>query len=203
MSEGGTPVQLEDEAIEDLTIPHNVVAKGLASPSIPLRATGDSPPIKRLITGDKDGCNAKDSAAMGAGDIIELSQLVSPNEHHLGIGAVDVDAQNPNPGANTADEASLPGRGSNPLNGFPENPDVLDPSSEQLGTSGVVMGDEDADGEADPDYSPVNGARKFYQDLTHKPIDKDPDVLHSIISDDVLIHKESAPGEENLNLPVR
>lgn len=175
-SEGDTPVQLEDDAAETPTA-SNGDDKDPAIASIPLQPEDDTLPIERFITGYKDSDNAEDKDAY-VDDLIEPSQSMPPNERHEGIGTAGVGAQTPAIDAvESADKVSLlSGRGSTELSvsqlpkkdgtlvsevssrippkGSPERPTVLDPGSERLlGSPSLAGGDEDADGEADPDYS--------------------------------------------------
>jgi hypothetical protein len=168
-SEGGTPVQLEDDAAEAPTNPQDGADKGPATASIPLRPDDDPSPIE-LIAGHKDGGNAEDKACVD--DLIEPSQLVAPNERHVGVGTVGIDTQTPVVEAvesadKTSDELSRI-----PLKS-PEHSSVPDPSGERLLKSpSLAGGDEDADGEADPDFSYVHGAKILNQTIAHQPDDE-------------------------------
>jgi hypothetical protein len=147
-----------------------------------LQPENDPLPIERFITGYKDDGDAEHKDVY-VDDLIEPSQLMPPNERHEGIGTAGVGAQTSAIDAvESTDKVSLlSGRGSAELSvsqlpkkdstltsevssrilpkGSPEHPTVLDPGSEHLlGSSSLAGGDEDADGEADPDYSSVNGA---------------------------------------------
>jgi hypothetical protein len=153
-------------------------------------------PIEHFITSYKDGGDAEDKDAH-VDDIIEPSQLMPPNERHEGIGTPGVGAQSPAIDAvESTDKTSLlSGSGSTDspvsqlpkkdstltsevssrslLKGSPEHPTVLDPVSERLlGSPNLAGGDEDADGEADPDYSSVNGAKNHHQTIAHQTDDE-------------------------------
>jgi hypothetical protein len=155
-----------------------------------LQPDDDLSPIERSITGYKDGGDDEDNDAC-VDDIIESSQ---PNERHMEVGTVGVDAQIPAVGAaESADKISLLSRGGtteqsvsqlpkedstlvcdlssrHPLKGFPQHPGTLDPSSERLLKSpSIAGGDEDADGEVDPDYSHIYGAKYLHQTIAHQP----------------------------------
>lgn len=218
-SEGDTPVRLEDEVSEVVpTISHNGADEAPATTSIPLRTEDDPSYIERFITGDEDGGDAEDRNAVGVDDPSERPQQVSPNERHLGIGTVVVDAQDP--AFERVDEiSSPPGRGSTKLAAsqlskdnlftistsseippkvFSEHPSVLVPSGEGLlRNPSIVEGDEDADGEADPDYSPTRGA-KNYHNPAHQSIGEDGEIISSKISNDTVTPKKTAAVLENL-----
>jgi len=153
-------------------------------------------PIGRFITGYKDGGDAEDKDAYVDG-LIKPSQLMLPNERHEGIGTAGVGAQTPaidvvesgnkisslsDRGSTELSVSQLPKRDSTlstevssniPLKCPPEHPTVLTPDSERpLGSPSLAGGDEDADGEADPDYSSVNGAKNHHQAIAHQPDDE-------------------------------
>lgn len=168
-------------------------------------------PIERFITGYKDAGDTEDKNAY---DIIEPSQLMPPNERHEGVGTAGVGAQTPTIDAvENADKASLlPGHGSTevsvsqlpekdsslaseipsriPPNGSAEHSTVLDPGSERS----LAGGDEDADGEADPDYSSVNGAKNHHQTIAHQ---SDDEVPSNKIIEDTLSPKVATTGLES------
>ena len=171
-------------------------------------------PIERFITSYKDGGDAEDKDAY-ANDLIEPSQLMPPNEDHEGIGTAGVGAQTPAINAvESADKISLlSGRGSTelsvsqlpkkdntpasevsprtPLKRSLEHPTV--PGGESLLKSpSLAGGDEDADGEADPDYS-VNGAKNHHQTIAHQP---DDEVTSNEIIEDTHIPKVTTSGLE-------
>lgn len=200
-SEGGTPIQFEDDAAESLTAPHDATDKGLESASITLRTEGDSSPIESLITVDEGGGNAKDKDAIGERELIEPFQSVSANERQIRIG-VDADAQNPGVDAVGSDgEGSPPtGHGSSKpavsqsleedssfRRVISERSGVPDPSSECVpGTPSIAEGDNDADGEADPDYSSTYGTKKLHQEPTHQPVGEGREIASSKIRIDIL-----------------
>jgi hypothetical protein len=186
--------------------------------SIPLQPEDDPLPIERFITGYKDGGSAEDKDAY-VDDLIKPSQLMPPNERHEGIGTAGVGAQTPAiDTVESADKISLlSGRGSTELSvsqlpkkdstfagevssrslpkGSPEHPTVLDPGSERLlGSPSLAGGDEDADGEADPDYSSVNGAKNRHQTIAHQA---DDEVTSNKIIEDTLTTKVTASGLES------
>jgi hypothetical protein len=177
----------------------------------------DNPlPFERFITGYKDGGHAEDKDAY-VDDIIEPSQLIPANEHHEGIGTAGVGAQTPAIDAvESADKVSflsgrrstelsvsqLPKKGSTlssevssriPSKGSPEHPTVLDPER-FLGSQSLAGGDEDADGEADPDYSSVNGTKNYHQTIAHQP---DDEVTSIKIVEDTLSPKVTTSGLES------
>ncbi|KAF8504769.1 hypothetical protein F5888DRAFT_782908 [Russula emetica] len=217
-SEGNTPVQLEDDAAETPTALSNGEDRDLATASIPLQPEDDPLPIERFITGYKDGGGAEDKDAY-VDDLIERSQSMPPDERHEGIGTAGVGAQTPAiDTVESADKISLlSGRGSTELSvsqlpkrdstfagevssrslpkGSPEHPTVLDPGSGRLlGSPSLAGGDEDADGEADPDYSSVNGAKNHHQTIAHQA---DDEVTSNKIIEDTLSTKVTASGSES------
>jgi hypothetical protein len=216
-SEGDTPVQLEDDVVETPTALSNG-DKGLAISSIPLQPEDDPLPIERFITGYKGGADAEDKDAY-VDDLIEPSQLMPPNERHEGIGTAGVGARTPaiDPVESTDEISLLSSRGSTELSvyqlpkkdstlvseapsrtppkGSPKHPTVLDFGSERLlGSPGLAGGDEDADGEADPDYSSVNGAKNHHQTIAHQP---DDEVTSNKIIEDTLSPKVITSGLES------
>ncbi len=211
-SEGDTPVQLEEDAAETPTTPED---NGPMTASILLEPEGDPLSIECLITGYKDSGDAEDNVTY-VNDLIEPSQLMSPNKRHEGIGTAGVDAQTPAIDAvESADKifllscrgsaelsvSQLPKKDSTlasdessriPLKGSPEHPRVLDPSSERrLGPPSPAGGDEDADGEADPDYSSVNGAKNHHQTIVHQ---QDDEITANEITEETLSPKETMSG---------
>ncbi|KAI0000893.1 hypothetical protein BJV77DRAFT_248978 [Russula vinacea] len=77
----------------------------------------------------------------------------------------------------------------------PPNIGCLDPSSEHLlGSPSIAGGDEDADGEVDPDYSHVFGAKNRHQAIAHQP---DGEVTFSKTIKDTLSPKVTIPGLES------
>lgn len=193
-SESDTPVQLEDDTTETLTALSNGEDKGLATASIPLQPEGDPFPIERYITDHKDGGDAEDKH--GYVDALfkpKSSQSMPPNERHEGIGTAGVGAQTPVIDVvESTDKNSLSsGRGPTELSvsrlpekdstlaselsprtlpqRSPEDATVIDRGSERvLGSPSLAGCDEDADGEADPDYSSVNGAKNPHQTITRQ-----------------------------------
>jgi len=180
-SEDGTPVLLEEVA-EALTASHGDAGKGPATPSVHLQAEGEPSPIDRFDAEDRD--------AVSLDGLIEPSQLLSDTGHHLGIDPVEIDTWKsgadgvehtdeisqlpsrapPKPDVQLSSEDSLP---SNDISsGTPQRPGVLESESRGeylVGTSSVVEGDADADGEADPDYSPDDGAKNALEESENPP----------------------------------
>lgn len=217
-SEGDTPVHLEDDAAETPTALSNGGDKDLATALIPLQPEDDPLPIEHLITGYKDGDDTEDKDAHVDG-LVEPSQLVPPPHEGIRTAGVGVDTQTPATDAvESADKASLQSdRGSTELSvsqlpkkgstlasevssrifkGSPEHPTVLDPGSEgPLGSPSPTGGDEDADGEADPDYSSVNGAKNHHQTIAHRP---DDEVTSNKIIEDTLSPKVTTSRLESL-----
>ena len=159
-SEGGTPVHIEDDAAEAPTTPHNETNNDPATASIPLQPDDD--PSRSRFEGnaeDKDAC---------VNDLTEPSQLV--DEHHVGIGTIGTDTETPAVDAvERADKTSEELSGI-PPNGSSEHSGVPDPRDERLlGSLSMAGGDEDADGEADPDYSHIYGAKNANQTISHRP----------------------------------
>ena len=147
-SEGDTPAQLEDDAAETPTALSNGEDKDLATASIPLQPEDDPLPTERFITGNKKGGDAdsEDNDAF-VDDLIEPSQSMPKKDSIF------------------ASEVLSRTQPTGPL----DHPTVLDPGSEcVLGSPSLAGGDEDADGEADPDYS-VNGAKNHHQIIAHQP----------------------------------
>jgi hypothetical protein len=199
-SEGGTPRQLEDDATESLTTPHDAANKGLESASDPLRTEAVSSPIETLITADEGGGNAKDKDAIGENEIIEPFQSVSSNERQIRIGFVDSCTQSPGVDAvESADEGSPPSghgsakpntsqslEGDSSFRRVPSEHSVPGPNSEFVpGTPSIAEGDNDADGEADLDYSPTHGTEKLHQGPAHQPVGEGREILSSKIRIDV------------------
>ena len=212
-SEGGTPRQSEDDAAESLTTLYDVADKGLDSAPIPLRA-GDSSPIESLITADEGGGNAKDMGAIGENVLIEPFQSVSSNERQMRIGNVDAGAQDLGVDAvESANERSRPSshgpaeltisqsleEDSSFRRVASEHSSVPNPSSECVpGTPSIAEGDNDADGEADPDYSPTRGTKKLHQEPAHQPVGEGREIASSKIHIDVPGPNVIAPDLESL-----
>ena len=208
-SEGDTPVQLEDDAAETPIALSN--EEDLATASIPLQ------PEDNPLSVEQDGGDAEDKGAY-VDNVIEPSQSIPPNEGNEGIGGAGVGAQTPVIDAvDSGDKfSSLSGRRSTELSvsqlpktdstlaseelsrtppkGFLEHPTVLDPGSEHIsGSPNLAGGDEDADGEADPDYS-VNGAKNHHQTIAQQFGDK---VTSNEIIDDALSPEMTTSGLES------
>jgi hypothetical protein len=65
--------------------------------------------------------------------------------------------------------------------------DIPDLSSEYVpGTPSIAEGDNDADGEADPDYSPTHGTKKHHQEPGHQPVSEGRGIASSKLRVDVL-----------------
>ena len=149
-----TPVLLEEETAEAPKTPDDANT-GLSALSTP-PADDSTPSNKCLAASKEDGGNAGDE------DLVNSPGLLSANTRQLAAGAVDVDAREPNPDSVETDDdisstprggsvepatsPSLTGDTSGASLNYPNRPDIL--------ASGIDIaeGDEDADGEADPDY---------------------------------------------------
>lgn len=211
-------MHLEDDAAETPTALNNGEDKDLATALIPLQPEDDPLPIEHFITGHKDGDDANDKDAQVDG-LVELSQFVPPLHEGIRTAGVGVGAQTPATDAiESADKVSLQSdRGTTELSvsqlpkkdstlasevssrtwpkGSPEHPTVLDPGSEGLlGSPSPAGGDEDADGEADPDYSSVNGAKNHHPTIAHRP---DDEVASNKIIEDTLSPKVTTSGLES------
>ena len=208
-SEGGTPIQLEDESADALTIPQNGTDQGLEGASNPS-------PIERFVTRDEYGGEVDHKDAMGINELIEL-RLAPSDEDQLRAGPVDVGVHNP--GVNAAESAdaaspqtdhrlATPTR-SQSHKGFSSDAlslkesavhvGVLERDGERiLGIPTIAEGDEDADGEADPDYPSTLGTNTLHPRRAHQPIGEDREVVSSKRSNDILGPKEIAPESENL-----
>lgn len=218
-SESDTPIQLEDDTTETPTALSNKEDKGLATALIPLQPEGDPFSIERFITDHKDGGDAEDRHAF-VDDLFKTkpSQLMPPNERHEGIGTASVDTQTPviDVVESTDKISLLSGRGPTELSvsQLPEKDStlaselsprilpqrslehatIIDRSSERvLGPPSLAGGDEDADGEADPDYSSVNGAKNHHQTIRQP----DDEVTSNIIIEDTLSLKVTTLGLES------
>lgn len=196
-SEGGTPRQLEDDAAESLTTPHDAANRGLESASDPLRTEGDSSPIESPITADEGGGNAKDKDGIGENELTEPFQSVSSNRRQIRIGFVDAGTQNPGVDAvESTDEGSSPsGHGSakptvsQSLEGdssFRRVPSEHSGIEFVPGTPNIAEGDNDADGEADPDCSPTHGTKQLHQGPAHQPVGEGREIPSSKIRIDAL-----------------
>jgi hypothetical protein len=82
-----------------------------------------------------------------------------------------------------------------PLKGSPEHPGVPNFSSARLLKSpSIAGGDEDADGEVDPDYSYIHAAKSLHQTIAHQP---DGEVSFNKIIKDTLSPKVTTLGLES------
>jgi hypothetical protein len=220
-SGGGTPIQLEDETAHALTIPHNRAEKDLEAASIFLQAEGGPSAIKSSVAGREHGGNTEDKDAMDINELIR-PRLISPDGHQSGIGAVDVGAQSPRVDAVKRAEVTSPpiGHGfakptlsqsseanstlrSDAFSGVPfkmpaVHVDILDPDDRVPGTPTIAEGDEDADGEADPDYSSALGTNTFHPAPAHQPVGEGREVVSSKTSNDIVGPKEISSELENL-----
>ena len=165
-SEGDTPVQLEDDAPETPTTPNNGEDKGPATAPIPSQLEDDPLPIDHFI-GYKGGGTAGVDAHAPTIDAVESADKISLLSSR---GSTELFAsQSPKKDGMFASDVSsrIPPKGS------PERPSVLDPGSEPLLESpSLAGGEDDADGEADPDYSSVNGAKNHHQTIARQPDDE-------------------------------
>jgi hypothetical protein len=193
-SEGGTPIQLEDEAADALTNLQNGTDKDLEVTSI-------SSPTGRFITRDEYGGDVNDKDAMG---VNEQPQLASPDEHQFRIGPADAGTRNPASVIESADEISPP----TPTGHGSAKADVTHSGGLDLDRECVIRTpiiadvdeDADGDGEADPDYSTLS-TDTFHPKPAHQPVDEGREVASSKTSNDVLEPKVTASGLENL--PMR
>jgi hypothetical protein len=208
-SDGGTSVLLEDEAAEASTSLHNGAKQSPAIPSTPPQAHAERASTEHPTVVEEDGGRNENGDVAWVDNIIQSSKSPPSNERHLGVEAVDVDAQNPAVDAVQVDDnistpldrsAKLilsplhkvdniltkdisPGI---PFKESPEHPDLKAANGERLsGAPKVVEDDEDADGEADPDYSPVNGVvEEVNLSNAHQPVDEEGGVAYSKVSND-------------------
>jgi hypothetical protein len=155
-SDGGTPVLLEDETPEAPTSPRNYADKSPVTPSTPLQIHAEpSSPKCPIVVGEDDGDDERGHVAW-VDNLIEPSESVSHNEHHLVVEVVGADTDPAVDAVQVGDDSST--LLDNSSKESPEYPGVLAVSGERLpGLPRTVEDDEDADGEADPDYSPVDG----------------------------------------------
>jgi hypothetical protein len=182
-SDGGTPVLLEEETAEAPTALHNDVDKGPATPSTPPQAHAEHSSTERPTMVQEDGGSEDHADVAWVNNVIEPSESTVVNECSPGVEAVGADAENPAVDTVQVDNdkstptpldrpakliLSLPHKVDTtlaegispgiPPKESPERPDVLAASGERLpGSRKVVEGDEDADGEADPEYSSAKG----------------------------------------------
>jgi hypothetical protein len=198
----GTPVLLEDETAEAVRTPDDESNTGLLASSTP---PADSRPSSDKH-GEEDGGNAEDEDLVWPDNSIEALGPLSPNAHQLGATVVDVDAQNPNPRSVEIDDdiSSTPRDGSvepvvSPplLTGdtsgtslkYSDRPDVLASGGELHPDPGTdtAEGDEDADGEADPDYPQEDAA----------DVAVESEVASSKVGSDTRSCAEIVPNPEN------
>jgi hypothetical protein len=172
-SEGGTPVQLEDEAVDGLISPQNGADKDEAAPDISS--------MERSITHSEYGKDAKD-----LNEPVKF-QLLSSDEPQSRIGPVDVGA----------DENSPTGHGS--AKPIVSHSGALVPHLHPeyvIGTPIIADGDEDADGEADPDYSSSLGTKTFRPKPAHQLVGEGGEVTSTKTSNDITGIKVIATGLE-------
>ncbi|KAI0302373.1 hypothetical protein B0F90DRAFT_1925123 [Multifurca ochricompacta] len=152
-SDGGTPALLEDETIEAMSMLDNNGSRGIMT-TPGLQSTGDaSSSVERSIVVEGDGGRAEIGGPMRA------------DNQNLAISAAetgdDIASMPRGRSAEPASSQSPPLTGTIPgilLKDTSERLDVLAASGERSqGTPSIMESDEDADGEADPDYSPIEG----------------------------------------------
>lgn len=220
-SDGGTPVLLEDETAEPPTILHDGADKCPETPSTPPQAHAERSSIERLIVGKEDGGSAENRNIVLVDDFIEPSESAFLDDRHLGTEDVGVDDQNPVVDATQADDITptpldrsaklTPSslyKVDNPLakdilpkispKESPAHPDGLAVNGERLpGFPKVVEDDEDADGEADPDYSLVD---RVVEEVTlsnaHQSVDEEGKLASSNVGNDIPSSMEVAPESE-------
>jgi hypothetical protein len=160
----GTPVVTEDETAEPTRTPDNEINAGLLAVSIPPADTR-SPSDKHLPAAEEDGGNAAGDEDL-VNPIVKVPGPSSENAHPLAAAVVDVDVQEPNlHSVDTDDDISSTPRGgsiepaASPLltgdtsGASLKHSDLPDASGERPHQGfDIAEGDEDADGEADPDY---------------------------------------------------
>jgi hypothetical protein len=162
----GTPVLLEYETAEAPRTPDNESNTVLLAMSTP--PTDDRPPsVKTLTAGEEDESTARDRYLVTP--TLTAPGPLSANSHQLAAAVVDATAQEPNPHSVDTDDdiSSTPRSGSvepaashlftGDTSGTPfkhsDRPDAIASGGEQPHEDAdVAEGDEDADGEADPDY---------------------------------------------------
>lgn len=170
-----TPVLLEDETTEARRTPDNDSNKGLLAVST---APADTCPSsdKNLTVGEEDRGNGVDQDRTWPDNPIEALGPFPPNAHQLGVAVVDVNAKDPNSSVEIDDDISSTPRGgsvepavSPPLltvdtSGtspkYSDRSEVFANGGEHHPDPGAdtADGDEDADGEADPDYPQADAA---------------------------------------------
>lgn len=168
----GTPVVLEDETAEALRTPDNESNNGSLAGSTP---PADNRPSsdKRVTAGEEDEDHTMDKDLVRPNNPIKVPVPSSPNAHQLDSAVVDVE-KDPKPDTvETDDDISSTPRGGSvepavsppSLTGdtsgaslkHSDPPDVLASGGDPHPDTDIAQSDEDADGEADPDY-PQEGA---------------------------------------------
>ncbi|KAH8994462.1 hypothetical protein EDB92DRAFT_1849384 [Lactarius akahatsu] len=160
----GTPVVLEDETAEVLRTPDNESNNGSLA--------GSTPPADKLSTaGEEDEDHTMDKDLVRPNNPIKVPVPSSPNAHQLDLAVVDVDGKDPKPDTVEIDDdisstprggsvepavspPSLTGNTSGASLKHSDPPDVLASGGDPHPGTDIAEGDEDADGEADPDYPP-------------------------------------------------
>jgi hypothetical protein len=192
-SDGGTPVLLEDETQEAPTSPRNYADKGPATPSTPLQIHAEpSSPKCPIVVGD-DGGDDKSAHVAWVDTFIEPSKSASHDEHHIVVEAVGVDTDPAVDAVQVGDDSSA--LIDNSSKESPEHPGVLAVSGERLpGFPKTVEDDEDADGEADPEYSSVDGVLEEDKlNNVHQPVDEAEVVAREKVGNDILEEPETLP----------
>ena len=162
----GTPVLLEYETAEAPRTPDdesNIVVLAISTPPADDRPASD----KSLTAGREDGGNAEDEDPVNP--TLKAPGPLSANANLLAVAVEDVNPKEPNPhSVDTDDDISSTPRGgsvehaASPLvtgdtSGasltYADRPDAMASGGERLHqVTDIAEGDEDADGEADPDY---------------------------------------------------
>jgi hypothetical protein len=157
----GTPVLLEYETAEATRTPDNesnTVQLAMSTPP-----ADDRPPSDKSLSAGKE-----DGGTTGDRDLVNPTLTTPANAHQLAAAVADANAQEPNPhSVDTDDDISSTPRGgsvepaASPLitgdtSGASfkhfDRPDAMASYGEQFQVTDIAEGDEDADGEADPDY---------------------------------------------------
>lgn len=161
----GTPVLLEYETAEAPRAPDesNIVVLAISTPP-----ADDRPPsVKSLTAVKEDGGSAGDEDLVNP--TLKTSEPLSANANMLAAAVEDVNVKEPNPhSVDTDDDISSTPRGgsvepaASPLftgdtpgasPPYADRPDAMASGGERLHqVTDIAEGDEDADGEADPDY---------------------------------------------------
>ena len=192
-SDGGTPVLLEDETPDAPTSLRNYADKSPATPSTPLQIHAEpSSPKCPIVVEEDDGDDEKGHVAW-VDNFIEPSESASHNEHHLVTEAVAADREPAVDAVEVGDDSST--LIDNSSKESPEHPGVLAVSGEHLPEfPKTVEDDEDADGEADPDYSPVDGVlEEDNLNNVHQPADEAEVVACEKVGNDILEESETLP----------